>query len=80
MNRPLISLATALAAIIAVLGILVVLAEAKFRPVESPATMVIPADIGYLQGRVSEPKSWIPYLLHLVWSFLIGKIWINTWI
>ncbi len=48
--------------IAALLGILVLLVEAKFRPRES-VEIAVPADLGHLQGRVSEPKGWIPFML-----------------
>ena len=62
MKKLLISLGMGVAVIAALLGIVLVLVEAKFRP-RAPVEIAVPAHQGYLQGRVSEPKGWIPFLL-----------------
>jgi len=62
LKKLLISLGMGVAVIAALLGIVLVLVEAKFRP-RAPVEIAVPAHQGYLQGRVSEPKGWIPFLL-----------------
>lgn len=36
--------------------------ESKFRPREE-ASITVPSDVGYLEGKLSEPTGWIPFAL-----------------
>ena len=62
LKKLLIRLATGSAVLIALLGILVILVEARFRP-RASAEVTVPAHLGYLQGRVTEASGWIPFML-----------------
>jgi hypothetical protein len=50
---------TAVMVLLVALGLVL---EAKFRPAEH-APITVPAGSGYLEGKVSEPTGWIPFVL-----------------
>ncbi len=62
MKRLLIILVSILAAIFVLLAGLGFFLEATFRPREA-AEIAVAADLGYLQGRISQPTGWMPMVL-----------------
>jgi predicted CXXCH cytochrome family protein len=62
LKRLLISFGVILAAIIVLLVTMGLVVEAKFRPREQ-ASITVPPDLGYLQGRLTASKGWLPLVL-----------------